>query len=324
MHEVAGHFGLRSILGDNFGKTMDQIYNGNATVRKLADAMMNKDDLTRQDAVEEVLADMAENREAPTRDFLVALRQIFAAIRKWARDTLGIKYMSDNDVREIVANARRFVIKGERQETKQKPAAKTKEATEEMSVALRKMKKTVEFRKWTRGNKIIPADDTTQYKGGPAVFESFHGTTHSNISIFRYDTGNMQGFLGRGPYFTTSITDANENYAGMGADILNRIVEESETVAEEMMNNPEYAAETTLEFYRANPDEVYKTGMRLDELEKLDERSVTGQPVGDCPVGGDSPYQGRERWPRHASVCTHGQSVRHASFRKEHPAYDRP
>ncbi|MFN6304345.1 MAG: LPD38 domain-containing protein [Planctomycetota bacterium] len=114
MHEVAGHFGLRSILGDNFGKTMDQIYNGNATVRKLADAMMKKEGLTRQDAVEEVLADMAQSREAPTRDFLVALRQIFAAIRRWARETLGITYMSDNDVREIVANARRFVIEGER------------------------------------------------------------------------------------------------------------------------------------------------------------------------------------------------------------------
>lgn len=114
MHEVAGHFGLRSILGENFGKTMDTIYEGNATVRKLADAMMKKKELTRQDAVEEVLADMAQSREAPTRDFLVALRQIFAAIRKWARETLGLTYMSDNDVREIVANARRFVIEGEK------------------------------------------------------------------------------------------------------------------------------------------------------------------------------------------------------------------
>lgn len=114
MHEVAGHFGLRSILGENFGKTMDTIYDGNATVRKLADAMMKKEGLTRQEAVEEVLADMAQNREAPSRDFLVALRQIFAAIRKWARETLGLTYMSDNDVREIVANARRFVVEGER------------------------------------------------------------------------------------------------------------------------------------------------------------------------------------------------------------------
>lgn len=273
MHEVAGHYGLRSILGENFGKTMDQIYNGNATVRKLADAMMQEEKLTRQEAVEEVLADMAQNREAPTRDFLVALRQIFAAIRKWARDTLGIKYMSDNDVREIVANARRFVTKGEQQETSVKP----KPTESEMSVALRKMKKTIEFRKWTRNHKIIPASDTEKYKGGPAVFEAFHGTTFSNIRVFKYDTGNMQGFLGRGPYFTTGIADANENYAGMGPDIRNRIGEESERVAEEFMSNPEYAAETTLEYYRANPDEVYKTGMKLEELEKLDEQELVDQ-----------------------------------------------
>jgi len=115
MHEVAGHFGLRSILGENFGKTMDQIYDGNATVRKLADAMMKKEGLTRQEAVEEVLADMAQDRASPNREFLAALRQLFAAIRKWARDTLGVTYMSDNDVREIVANARRFVVSGEQE-----------------------------------------------------------------------------------------------------------------------------------------------------------------------------------------------------------------
>lgn len=113
LHEVAGHFGLRSILGDRYGEVMDQIYNGNKAVRKLADKMVQEEGLPRQLAVEEVLADMAQVGAKPSREFLAALRQIFAAIRKWARETLGINYMSENDVREIVANARRFVITGE-------------------------------------------------------------------------------------------------------------------------------------------------------------------------------------------------------------------
>ncbi len=112
MHEVAGHYGLRQILGDQYGSVMDSIYAGNRMVREAADEMMRVEGLPKHLAVEEVLADMAQTQATPTREFMAALRQLFAAIRKWARETLGIKLMTDNDVRQIVANARRYVVEG--------------------------------------------------------------------------------------------------------------------------------------------------------------------------------------------------------------------
>lgn len=141
MHEVAGHFGLRAILGNQYAKTMDDIYAGNRTVRKLADTMMKKEGLSKHLAVEEVLADMAERVAKPNREFMAALRNVFVAIRKWARDTLGVKFMSDNDVRQIVANARKYVIAGDQQ-------AKT-------AIQLLSSEK---FRKWFGNSKVVDKD----------------------------------------------------------------------------------------------------------------------------------------------------------------------
>lgn len=113
-HEIAGHFGLQEILGGDYSKTMAELYNGNKTVRKLTDAKLSKEsNLDRNTAVEEVLADMAETGVEPTPDTRSALRKLFDAIKAWFSST-GIKNISDNDVRTIVANARKYVIEGKR------------------------------------------------------------------------------------------------------------------------------------------------------------------------------------------------------------------
>jgi hypothetical protein len=112
-HEITGHFGMRSLFGENHADVMMSIYEGNAEVRKLADAMDVKEDLGKAIAVEEVLADMAEKDPA---DLKVAeksaLRKLYEAVRAWLRDKFGIKFVSDEDVRQIVANARAYVIEG--------------------------------------------------------------------------------------------------------------------------------------------------------------------------------------------------------------------
>jgi len=113
-HEIAGHFGLQEILGGNYSKTMAELYTGNKTVRKLADAKLSKEpNLDRNTAVEEVLADMAETGAEPTPDTRSALRKIFDAIKAWF-SSKDIKNISDNDVRRIVADARQYVIEGKR------------------------------------------------------------------------------------------------------------------------------------------------------------------------------------------------------------------
>jgi len=110
-HEVAGHFGLRGMLGGDYTKVMDDIYAGNPAVREQADAKMKRlQSLTKQTATEEVLADMAE--QAPTPATRSALGKIVKTIKDWFNKTFrGVK-MSDEAVMQIVANARTYVIEG--------------------------------------------------------------------------------------------------------------------------------------------------------------------------------------------------------------------
>lgn len=114
-HEVAGHFGLQEILGGEYSRTMNELYNGNKTVRERADEKLREaPQLGLETAVEEVLADMAETGAAPTPDTRSALRKIFDAIKDWFTKTFGYKNISDNEVRQLVADARHYVIEGKR------------------------------------------------------------------------------------------------------------------------------------------------------------------------------------------------------------------
>jgi hypothetical protein len=113
VHEIAGHFGLQSILGNNYAKTMTDIYNGNAAIRKAANAKMKQvKSLNQNTAVEEALAEQAElDPNAP--DTRSAMRKIYDAVKKWIRETLGFKdTVTDEQVNQIIANARHYVIEG--------------------------------------------------------------------------------------------------------------------------------------------------------------------------------------------------------------------
>jgi hypothetical protein len=111
-HEAAGHYGLRDLLGGDYTRTMDSLYAGNPDVRKQADAKMVKDSvLTQQIAVEEVLAEMAETGGTTPAE-KSALRRIYDALRNWFRTTFKLPNVTDAEVQQLVANARRQVIEG--------------------------------------------------------------------------------------------------------------------------------------------------------------------------------------------------------------------
>jgi hypothetical protein len=113
VHEIAGHFGLQKVLGDTYTKTMNDIYNGNAAIRKAADAKLKQiASLKRETAVEEALAEQAElDPNAP--DTRSAMRKIYDTIKKFLRDVTGLKdTVTDAQVNQIIANARKFVIEG--------------------------------------------------------------------------------------------------------------------------------------------------------------------------------------------------------------------
>ena len=111
-HEAAGHFGLRSLLGAKLDAVMDALYAGNNTVRTQADAKMKAEpNLSKQVAVEEVLAEMAETGGTTPAE-KSALRRIYDALKEWLRTTFNLPSVSDAEVQQLVADARRFVIEG--------------------------------------------------------------------------------------------------------------------------------------------------------------------------------------------------------------------
>jgi hypothetical protein len=113
MHEVAGHYGLRNMLGATYTKTMNDLYDGNTSVRQKADAKMEANPkLTREIAVEEVLADAAENTPYANQQMRNALRRFASAIKQWLFQKLGIKNISDFEVLQLVADSRRYVRQG--------------------------------------------------------------------------------------------------------------------------------------------------------------------------------------------------------------------
>jgi hypothetical protein len=110
-HEALGHFGLRSILGDTYTRVMNEIYNGNKNVKAAADKKLKDNtNMSREVAVEEVLAEMAETERKPT----PALRRIIDAIRRFARRIkFPLKSVTDGEIQQLVANASRYVRKTE-------------------------------------------------------------------------------------------------------------------------------------------------------------------------------------------------------------------
>jgi len=111
-HEAAGHYGLRELLGSSYTATMDSLYGGNLEVRLRANAKIKENKkLSKQIAVEEVLAEMAEDPN-PTPIEKSALRQLYERLRAWFRTTFNLSNVTDAEVQQLVANARRYVIEG--------------------------------------------------------------------------------------------------------------------------------------------------------------------------------------------------------------------
>ncbi len=82
------------------------------------------------------------------------------------------------------------------------------------------------FKRWFGDSKIVGED------GQPRVV--YHGTTHT-FSSFSTERSQVENFLGRGYYFTSSPGDASANYADPGSapDLTNRVQRRAEEIANE-------------------------------------------------------------------------------------------
>lgn len=109
-HEAIGHFGLRSVLGGQYNKVMNELFDNNLEVRRLAKRKM-EDGLDKATAVEEVLAEVAEGQVAPTTRLTNAINRIKNLIRALAR-RVGIGTLTDPQVTELLDAARGYVVEG--------------------------------------------------------------------------------------------------------------------------------------------------------------------------------------------------------------------
>lgn len=90
--------------------------------------------------------------------------------------------------------------------------------------------KTPAFKKWFGDSKVV--DES----GKPLVV--YHGTTHK-FDAFNTERGNIENHYGKAFYFTDSKTDVEENYAGEGPDLTQRISLRAERIFQDMFSDNE-------------------------------------------------------------------------------------
>jgi hypothetical protein len=188
-HEVLGHYGIRGVLGNTYTKVMDDIYNGNITVRKQALKKM-AEGLDKHTAVEEVLAEMAESGV-----YNNAIQRIFNAIRQAIRKLgYNFKEVTDTEIRALLANANRFVFSGAQARTDvAAPAFANKPLWRDTTDA---------FDRWF-GNSVV-----RNANGTPKVM--YHGTAQDIHSFKPKQAGAI--FVTDDPNFAESFADASEEY----------------------------------------------------------------------------------------------------------------
>lgn len=143
-HEVAGHHGLREMLGATYSNIMRSTYEGNKAVREAADAKMAADpSLSRDVATEEVLADMAETGPYANSKMTNALRRVIYAVKQWLQTKMGVTHVTDSEVRQLVADARRYVKQGKGGRGGAAPVTKAVQRTHTDTPTLDKLAKDV-------------------------------------------------------------------------------------------------------------------------------------------------------------------------------------
>jgi hypothetical protein len=120
--------------------------------------------------------------------------------------------------------------------------------------------------------KTGPTVNRDEFIKGSQFPLAYHGTTHTDINVFEPDHGNKDGFMGAGPYFTTSHLDANANYGNINApDITGRIND----AAEQMWEVDEYTQEEMLkDFFAKYPEDLYRYIAQEAPVSKLREDQI--------------------------------------------------
>ena len=94
------------------------------------------------------------------------------------------------------------------------------------------------FKKWAGSDRdVIESDEVNDFDfsaKGPFVLRAYHGTTHDLDYFDASINGTKEGQFGAVNYFTSSKYDAEQNYAGEGPDLTQRIILRAERLEQEL------------------------------------------------------------------------------------------
>ncbi|WP_447593509.1 LPD38 domain-containing protein [Aquipseudomonas campi] len=108
-HEVLGHAGLQGAYGHRLTPLLMSIYNGNADMKRQADALVQQFNYSPAVAMEEVLADMAGAGSIQQQPFW---QRLVSAMRNTLRSIgMGVNW-TEGDIQGLLANARRYIERG--------------------------------------------------------------------------------------------------------------------------------------------------------------------------------------------------------------------
>jgi len=118
LHESIGHYGLRSILGKDYKETMNRLYNTDKEIQYAANQLMKEQGLSKEEAVEELIAVAVENTfvgrrpEAGQEGFMAALKKLIQRTLKAIKQSmqnLGFPVLSNTEVQNIIAQSANYV-----------------------------------------------------------------------------------------------------------------------------------------------------------------------------------------------------------------------
>lgn len=105
----------------------------------------------------------------------------------------------------------------------------TLEFDESTPFKVKDITETKEFKEWSKNSPILETYEIQKTKPGETqVFKVYHGTTNEFYVFDPSIKGNKEGHYGMVNYFTSDKYDADNNYAGAGPDLTNRIEQKAD------------------------------------------------------------------------------------------------
>jgi hypothetical protein len=149
------------------------------------------------------------------------------------------------------------------------------------------------FKTWSGDGEVVEPEDVNSHifvAGVPTILKVFHGTTHK-FSVFDAKRGNLAGQFGAINYFTSSESDATDNYAGEGPDLTSRIDQRAEQLEDDIQEViDEEGLEAAIEQFIPGADQFIEDASDIAQVIARQELHGGEEQVMELFVRVDNPF----------------------------------